>query len=178
MLVKTVSHKYLYHIHYKNYFQKIQAEEVVYLEINISDTRTFTIVSRANKDKNLLSEDLKQDNNNPKFEVIFANMINDYLEVLQNWIPKLVGIEEKKWNFANTNYSDRIDNLEYYNKNSIRNNKNPAKVKNIEMYSCNCYLHEIVLESDGTNKIDTKKNDHKAFDYYHKSTKIENVKKN
>ncbi|CAG8751534.1 25314_t:CDS:2 [Gigaspora margarita] len=101
---------------------------------------------KENKGEKLLSVDLKQDDDKSDLEVILANLIDNYLEVLQEWIPKIVGLEEEKQSSADMNYSDRMNNLGCCNENEIRKNKKLAEVENVEMYNCDCHNCEIIFE--------------------------------
>ncbi|CAG8834637.1 40462_t:CDS:1, partial [Gigaspora margarita] len=128
-------------------------------------------IIKENESKKLLSKDLKEDDDKPDLEVILASLIDNYLEVLQEWIPKLIGLKEEKKSSANTNYSNRINNLGCCNKNRIRNNKcktkafkrnkselkmdtysmpttcqEPTEVENVETYNHDCYHYEIFLK--------------------------------
>ncbi|RIB19488.1 hypothetical protein C2G38_2036015 [Gigaspora rosea] len=49
---------------------------------------------RENNIENLSSKDPKQDDNKLDLEIILENLVSGYLEVLRNWIPKLVGLDE------------------------------------------------------------------------------------
>ncbi|CAG8495336.1 1663_t:CDS:2 [Gigaspora rosea] len=47
-----------------------------------------------NDGENILSKDTKQDDDQLKSEVMLENLIDGYLDVLKNWIPKFKNLEE------------------------------------------------------------------------------------
>ncbi|CAG8482719.1 15979_t:CDS:2, partial [Gigaspora rosea] len=88
-------------------------EEVAYLSVDLPCTRTPVVVPK--------SQSLKPDVTTPEIrpakprqkgvystEDLESYYIEGYLGVLQNWIPKLVGLEEEKASFS---YSKEMNNL-------------------------------------------------------------------
>ncbi|KAF0463232.1 hypothetical protein F8M41_000206 [Gigaspora margarita] len=176
----------------ENRLEKLRRKKVSVTEVLDSYYVPETI--RGNDSEVVLSENPKQVGNKLDLDVALEDLIDGYLEELQNLVPKLVGLDKdigmsrdgkddgigmdeietafeclpskkESSEFNQPNHEEDYDRNDY---------QESAKEEGVDgIYSLGHHYHEILVEKGENEEISVKKDDHKAIAYYQKLVKMD-----